>query len=191
MSEEKKITKQEKNNLEDVQMQGQIPDFIKSDGKPVINQVYKKASELTIEDFQKMETCIVTLKDTFDKKKNSHRYSLTFRFDNEMEITKFISKNEYIIVTSKRKLDRNIQTHDFITACRFVKGEFDKADDDYWIRLDVFIAGGYIISEFLNGNDKYCVKVLGKDLGYTLVESDEKLDKKTVEFKEEVFTVSE
>lgn len=174
MSEEKKIVKQEKNDLESG-----------------INQVYKKTSELTVEDLKKMETCTVTLRDTFDKKKSSHRYSLTFRFTNGMEINKYITKNEYLIVILKRKLDRNIQVHDFVTACRFVKGNYDTATDDYWIRFDVFISGGYTISEFLNGNDKYCVKVLGKDLGYILIDSPEIFDTKAIEYKEEIFDISE
>lgn len=173
MSEEKKVIKQEEKN----------PNV-----QPL---VYVKAADVTTEDLKKMDTCIVTLRDTFDKKKNSHRYSLIFRFNNGMEINKYISKNEYMIVSLKRKLDQKITVHDFVTACRFVKGNYDTATDDYWIRVDVFIVGGYTISEFLNGNDKYCVKVLGKDLGYILIDSPEIFDTKTVEYKEEIFDISE
>jgi len=155
MSEEKII----KN--EDVKKE--VKKVVKSED---VKKEFVKASEMKIEDLSKLKQATITIIKVINKKKNSVNYKLTVLLDNDLEFEKYITKNEYILTCFKRKLDQNILLHSFRAPIRFIKGHYRNVDD-YWIRYEVFIVGGFVLSGFLTSREKYLVSLLDEDKLFT------------------------
>lgn len=147
---------------------------------------YTKLGDLEKAEIQKMEVCDVVLKKTENKKNNSTYYTIKFVLKNGMEFSKSLEKNEYLLICLKRHLDQKIMIHNFVAPVRFLSGDFVD-NDDFWLKMEVLVVGGFWYSEFLKSVDKNCVRLMDDSFGYKIFITKEKVDKISSKIDDSVF----